>query len=449
MRIKLIHPLPLGLIVKLLGIPLTVGGSISYVTTDSREALPGDLFVSLAKDSRSALSHTSEALMRGAITLGSYGELCVDDAPGALLSIAAHCKDMLSGLRHTVAVSGSVGKTTTKEFLHTILSSCYRVHSTAGNRNNRIGVPLTVLSAPEDSEVLVVELGMNHAGEISELSHCVRPDVAVITNIGSAHIGNLGSREAIAEAKLEVLNGMTEGALICPLDEPLLSSAPMRSSFSLSDKGADYALTRCHGTDTYTLHTPSGNAQIVFPYSNTHILHDLLAAAAAAHACGMTPSQIKDGVALIDRENLRHRITRHGSYSVLNDSYNSSYESASAALEMLSSADAPVRSALLGDMHELGEHSYPIHVRLGMRAATLGLDKLYLMGEYSDAVGEGARLGGMANDKIFIIRNTDNFASVAAIIKEMASDGELILVKGSHASGLYKVAEILEGERDD
>ena len=356
-------------------------------------------------------------------------------------------KSALPRLKHTVAITGSVGKTTTKEFLRTIVSPRYRTHATAGNMNNEIGLPLTVLTSPDDCEFLILECGMNHTGEISRLSLSANPDIAIITNIGTSHIGNLGSREKIAEAKLEILDGMPSGGiLLCEHGEPLLRCADQRVTFSDTDKLADYAVLPSKDELRLMIR---GIYQCNLDFKGgRQLIPDLAAAVAAADLIGLSADDIADGVKMIGEGELRYRLIRRSGYTLLDDSYNSSYESATSALKHLMTLSAPVHSALLGDILELGTHAEEIHRALGRYAAGANLDKLYLVGKYAHHLMSGAVNAGMKREKIFIL-DSDNLEEIALIIKSGLSEGECMLIKASHATELWRIPKLLDGEDND
>ena len=218
-------------------------GEINAICTNSRIAENGDLFFSFEKDRDKAISHIREATVKGAITVSEIpyeSTITVKSVKEAFLDLAAFYKELLP-IKRTIAITGSNGKTTTKDIAAKLISSVYNTHSTKGNFNNEIGVPITIFTAPRDVEILIAEAGMNHKGELKRISDCLRPDISVITNIGSAHIGNFGSREKIAEAKLEILSGMEPPFLIADVGEALLSSH--RSlSVSYNGENADFKL---------------------------------------------------------------------------------------------------------------------------------------------------------------------------------------------------------------
>lgn len=446
-RIKLKAEIPITELAQLSGAPLTGDRPpLRYISTDSRLCQRGDLFISLAKDKAASAEHIKEARERGALTLGIGAQISASPIQ-TLLTIARREKNKLTSLKRTIAVTGSVGKTTTKEFLRTILSVRYRCHATHGNNNNDIGLPLTLLCAPEDTEVLILECGMNHRGEISKLSRCAEPDIAVITNIGTAHIGMLGSREEIAAAKLEILDGMPkDGTLVCEVEEPLLVCNAHRRTFSATDSRADCFITR--GKDGAEV-IEDGIHRMHLPYSGPkHLMHNLAAAVTVARIMGLTEEEILGGVKMIGEAEMRHKLLKRDGYSILSDAYNASYESICAALSLLMETPAPIHSALLGDILELGSYAAEIHSKVGAYAAKVGLDKLYPIGKHAQYTAEGAMEGGMPKEKIFV-PEADNLAEIARIIKGKLQHGECILIKGSNACGLWRIPDLLDGEDDD
>lgn len=453
-RINLHTPISLGHLRDISGIPTYDKPSaiISCICTDSRECRTGDLFISLAASQERSIEHICEARARGAITVGRSGDIKAEDATEVLLSIAAYEKSAMPSLKSTVAITGSIGKTTTKEFLKRIVSTTRKVYATRGNRNNNIGVPLTIIEAPSDTEVLILECGMNHKGEIKRLSKCASPDIAIITNIGSAHIGNLGSREAIAEAKLEVLEGMNyDDILIIDINEPLLQVPHRHLTFSSHNRNADCTLYRySDSAKLLKLCLPSGETSEINTYAiPEHLMPNLAAAICGAYVIGLSLSQISKGVANIGADSLRYTIVECDGFSIIDDAYNSSYESATAALEHLVLLNATVHSALLGDILELGVHARDIHYRLGKRAGELKVDKLYLVGEYTTDIRDGAISAGMREDKIYILKDKRDSDSIAKALKGKLESNELLLIKASHACGLWRIANLMKGKKND
>ncbi len=450
MRIKLAVPISAIEISAALGVGNLQFDEISHIATDSREAEEGDLFISLSEDGSKSATHIKEAKGRGAVTLGVGGDI---DAPPrrALLSLAGLYKTKLPQLEGTVMITGSVGKTTTKEILYRITSACFVTHKNDGNFNNDIGLPLTLLSAPADCKVLILEAGMNHTGEISALSRCAKPSVSVITAIGTSHIGNLGSREAIAHAKLEVLDGMRGGVLLCDAEEPLLRDAKMRVTFSTKSRYADYSLLP-NGKgkiSDYLLYTPGGKVDMRIPTVFIPFATDIIAAAAAAHTIGVSNEDIVTALSRLDGGVLRHRVIKTDRLVLLDDSYNSSLEALRAAIDLLISYGYPRPTALLCDVLELGEYATDIHKSVGEYAAVRGVMRLYLCGRHANDVKLGAMQGGMPEEDILIFDPADNLSNIAEFIINDARVGEMLLIKGSHATGIHKIIDYIKGGKND
>lgn len=421
---------------------------ITAICTDTRECKPEDIFVAISGGNDSGEKYVSDALSKGCYVISSVkqkGVIHVDSTTDALLKIAELYKSKLP-LKNTVAVTGSVGKSTTVKFISKILKQKYKVHSPSGNFNNHLGVPLTVLGAGSDTEILVLELGMNHRGEISRLSKYIKPDIGIITNIGTAHIGNLGSRKGIAEAKTEILSGIKDGHLLIPSDEPLLYGLKNSLTVGKNSSLSDFSL---NGTDAgYIFKSKLKEIRdIHFFVSREHLLTNLSFAISVAVLLGLSENEIQNGIASISDEDLRQRFIVLHDFTIFDDSYNASLESVIADLIYISKHNG-ARSALLGDVLELGVDTARIHESIGRIAADLKIDRLYLYGSYAVHIAEGATNAGMPSSSIFI---NDSIPSPEISVKHIIDNhtpGELILFKASHKMRLDKIANmIMEEER--
>lgn len=422
--------------------------SIKAIATDSRECVKGDIFFALDGKTKSGNDYIPDAISQGAIPVGRgvkrYG-IRVDSANDALLSFASFYKQALPNLLHTIAITGSVGKTTTKEFLKVLSSTRYKTYATWKNFNNDIGASLTVLSADKETEVLILEFGMNHEGEIKKLSSSFAPDIAVITKIGSAHIGELGSKEGIANAKLEILSGL-KGTLLIPKGESLLSTPYTKKRFfSATDKSADMAIL----TNSFDRIEMYYNGELYsifdFPSNAEHILECLAASSITAYELGLSCEEITNGIGMINDTSFRHKIVKSAiGYTIIDDAYNASYESVIAALGMLKKIDGvKKRYVLLGDILELGKFSYDIHYSIGRMIQVSNVDYLLLIGENSSAIFEGAINYGFDKEHIFILDNIDFPEKTTEFIKEMISTDDVILIKASHKMRFDKIVELL------
>lgn len=452
MRIRLDIPLSVAEIEKAIGAAFPKdkqNGSVEFITTDSRTTEKGDLFFALNSANSPSNEYSAEALKRGATVItekSADGYVTVKSSVKALGSLAEYYKTKLKSLKCTVMITGSVGKSTTKEFCTTILNQKYRVHSNEGNLNNLIGLPLSVFRAKSDTEILILEAGMSSSGEISSLSTIATPDIGIITNIGTAHIGILGSRENIAKAKCEIRDGLKNGLLLTPLCEPLLNNVEaLRVGFS--GEYCDYSilLTDSYAAGSYFSFLKSGSVYLNgrLNIGGAHFLEPLSFALSVADILHLEKEEILRGVALVSQNCLRAKHTDFGSFKILDDSYNSSPESVIAALKQLALISSSKKSALLGDMLELGEHTESEHERIGTEAAMANLNALYLYGEYSEYVMYGALRGGMDARRIFINKDILRPDLTAEQIISNHTEGETILFKASHALNLSRISDII------
>lgn len=427
--------------------------SFSFLSTDSRELRPGDLFITLSGKVTNGEHFIDEAIKAGAYIISSSNyykvHFKVDDTALALLKLAEYYKQKLCKLMYTIAITGSIGKTTTKELAYHILRNCYKVHKTPDNQNNEVGVPLTVLSSPSDAEVLLIECGMNHAGELSRLSRAIHPDIAVITNVGTAHIGNLGSREGIAMAKMEITDGMTGGIVLCDADEPLISTCINRMPISVNSyTQAPYRF--------FTRVGPDGNTYVDY-YSPEvtiksikcrrlapNVVSTLAMAMTIGARLGLDKNSLINSIMSIPENAFRHKLISLNSLTILDDSYNASLESIRGALTMLKSYPAPLHSALIGDVLELGEKSEAIHRQIGNTLAEYNLSHLYLYGRNAEVVAQGAIDSHFNSENIFINPSLTAPEVTASQIIENHTLGELILFKASHAINLKKIIDLIK-----
>ncbi len=425
---------------------------IKYISTDTRTLKDKDLFIALKGDRYDAEDFLPQAKRIGAFTLGKdprYADVICTDTADALLRIANKYKNLISP-KHTVAITGSVGKSTTKELSARILSQKFKVHKTNGNLNNTVGVPLTVLSMPRDTEVLIAEAGMNHRGELAAISGCLNPDLSVITCIGTAHIGNFGSRRAIAEAKTEILKYASSDTCLIPYGEPLLASAGTAITVSLESADADFYLkieNKARDESNVDIYTPDFVLKgLTLRADRPHIPICMAYAIAAGAVLGMKRGSIEKAIAEHNAHFSPSVIYRAGSV-IIDDAYNSSPEAARLSLQGLKKYGMP-KIAVLGDMLELGEYAEEMHLSLGKEAAGADLDYLFAVGDMKDIIAKGAEAAGMARERIFKPDITDG-ESTARLIASYCK-GCALLIKASHALGLKelckKITNILSEE---
>jgi UDP-N-acetylmuramoyl-tripeptide--D-alanyl-D-alanine ligase len=363
--------------------------------------------------------------------VGDYPAIYVEDPRIALGQIAREelkrigCK--------VVGVTGSVGKSTTKEMISTVLESTCRIAKTPANHNNDIGMPMAVLSMPEDTEVAVLEMGMNHFREIAYLSEIARPDVGVIINVGTMHIEFLGSREGIRKAKMEIIEGMAADApLLLNGDNDLLrelDAVPVQPvTYFGSDEACEVWADQVHQGEnlTFTAHWGDVEIPVSMALEGAHFVADALAAIAVGVKLGVAPEKISEALASFRNMAGRQEIFQAGGYTIIKDCYNAGPESMAAALNVLSNRKGR-KIAVLGDMLELGSSAHPEHYKLG-RIAAQKADLLFVYGPHGQVVADGAITGGMGEAHVAVF--TDH-RELGEALKCIAQPGDVLLFKGS------------------
>lgn len=440
----------------LLGDVADLGKTFTHVCTDSRHLTPGALFIPLEGERFDGHAFLNDALEGGAVGCLTAREregylpgkfyVKVRSTQRALRDLARYYKSRFP--IPFVAVTGSVGKTTTKDMVAAVLSVRYRVLKTEGNFNNDIGLPLTLLRLDHTHQICVLEMGMDHAGEIDYLSQLVEPDVAVITNIGDSHIENLGSREAIFQAKCEIFRHLKqEGVAILNGDDPLLATLrgklPQTTLFVGRGEGLDYtALNVESDGETHlrcTVRTPSAQFLAEIPALGAHMVYPTLAATAVAEHFGMAGDEITQGIRAFLPTKMRMNVVRcPGDIVILNDAYNANPQSMRAAAAVLSDAKGRRKVAVVGDMKELGPSSASFHRAVGGYFAQAGVDHLIAIGDLAQHIAEGAREAGLEQADYF----PDLEQAGQALLRELRS-GVTILVKASRSMAFEKIVDYL------
>lgn len=437
---------------------------VAGVVTDTRKLTEGSLFVPLSGEKFDGHRFVEEAFASGiaasvwrkdiAVPSGLQERplIIVDDPLAALQRLAAAY--VRERAVRVIGVTGSNGKTTTKDMIYSVLSTTYNVHKTQGNYNNHIGLPLTILEMDERTEIAVLEMGMSGRGEIELLSRIARPEVAVITNIGEAHLLQLGSREEIARAKLEIVSGLREdGVLIYNGDEPLLdrclaetdfgrSAPPARVRFGLSETNDHYPTGMLFHTSR-TIFTTNGASEqsYTIPLMGQHNVMNALAAIAVARHFGVTDESIRSGLSQLDMTGMRTEVIQAASgLTIVNDAYNSSPTAVRAAIDMF----APMKgyrskTVVLGDMLELGQEEEELHRSIGRYLDAGKTDYVYTYGPLSLRIAEGA-LENMPEGRVFSF--TDKEELIGALLKQL-SPRDIVLVKASRGMRLEEVVHTL------
>lgn len=432
---------------------------IFSVATDSREADLGSLFIAIKGERSDGHLYINKAAENGAIcAIVEYipenaPDICyivVEDSVKALGRLAARYKNSLRPL--TVAITGSVGKTTTKEFVYSVLSEKYKTLKTEANHNNHIGMPMTLLGLDESHKAAVLEMGMSAFGEISYLSKIGTPDIAIITNIGTSHIENLGSREGIRNAKLEISDGMKEdGVLILNGDEPLLAGIDGAYYVSMTGRRAYANVSNIiSGENGMAFDITIGGEcteSIVIPVLGEHNVMDAAYAFVVGKLLGMGEFDIRRGLMSFQNVGLRQKVSKVGGNTLIEDCYNASPESMSASIFLLSKMAARygVKScAVLGEMRELGSFSENGHRSVGRLVAEQKIDKLFTFGELAQVIADEAIKTGMNPKNVFCTNALDDYEALADKIVKNTAPTDIILFKASRAVALENAVELVK-----
>ena len=349
-----------------------------------------------------------------------------------------------------VGVTGSVGKTSTKDIIANVLSKKYKVLKTEGNNNNHIGLPLTILRI-QDEEIAVIEMGMNHLGEISYLTKIAKPDIAVITNIGTSHIGNLGSRENILKAKLEILEGMDKKKIVINNDNDLLNKWYLENknnieihTFGIKNESEFNAknINLKENSSEFICENKNEKINIEVPVGGEHFILNALCGLTVGKLLNLNNEEIKNGIKDFKLTAKRMEINHlKNNITIINDSYNASYESMKASISNLKNMNGERKIAVLGDMFELGDFSEKLHKEVGTEIYKNKIDKLYLIGNYSKFIGEEAEKEGYKKENIFYFENKDELFNN---LKNNLKSGDVILIKASNGMKLFEIAEKLK-----
>ncbi|WP_058301835.1 UDP-N-acetylmuramoyl-tripeptide--D-alanyl-D-alanine ligase [Gorillibacterium timonense] len=435
---------------------------ITSVSTDTRTLKPGSLFVPLTGETFDGHDYIGQAVANGAaasfwqdgreIPAGAPPLLVADDPLAALQRLARAYRREL-GLK-VVGITGSNGKTTTKDLTASALSAAFSVHKTPGNLNNHIGLPITLLQIEEGTDVAIIEMGMSGRGEIALLTSIAEPNVAIITNIGESHLLQLGSREEIARAKTEILSGLAPGGYFIyngdePLIEQVLPEMPQPQGMTTLRFGAGrendlYAAEIQQESDGSRFRiNASGAPEFRIPLIGRHNVINALAAYAAARYLGVSDEQVRQGFAsaAITGMRIERKIAASGAV-ILNDAYNASPTSTKAALALLAEAvgQGPSRKiAVLGDMLELGSREAEFHAEVGHAAAEAGVDRLYVYGPLSVSLAEAAK-AGLSEESVLYY--TDKGKLIEALRADVRS-GDVVLIKASRGMRLEDAAQAL------
>lgn len=453
--------------------PRDAFGEACGLSWDSRAIEPGWAYVGIEGERVDGNDYAAAAIEAGAFVAlmsrePSKAERAAAIEAGAAIVRVENGEDAVRALASAwrsrlgakvVGITGSVGKTTTKSLVRQVLSSRFRTHATKGNYNNLLGAPYTVLSAPEDCEMLVVEMGMDHAGEIARICEVARPDMGIVTNVGVSHLEYLGTRENIARAKAELIEALPAGGTAFLHAQGEFTEF-IRSHARAQERGVNVTLfagcandSGVYATDvrldgeghpSFALHANGEKAPCSLSLRGAHNVDNACAAAAVGLACGMGLSEVCAALALAQPEAGRARLAHAACGArVFDDAYNASPDSMKASLAMLSAYRCEGRRiAVLGDMGELGNAAEQGHADVGRAVAAAGVDVLVCVGGLSRLIAQAACNAGMTETFVSCVPDAD--AAIETLRGIIAPD-DVVLVKASHFMGLERVVEGIIG----
>lgn len=428
---------------------------VEGVVIDSRKVKPGYLFVAIDGVKVNAHKFIPDTVKAGALCVVSHEDLGETDFPyilvestgQALLDIAKLYRDSFD--IKVVGITGSAGKTSTKEMIASVVSQKYSVHKTLGNFNNEWGLPITIFGLEEGHQVAILEMGVNHFGEMRRLSSVASPDICVITNIGVAHLEFFKTREGIYREKTQMIQDMKSGGkIILNGDDDLLSqTAPIKGASPIFfGMGEENTFRAGHmrplglkGT-ACTIYLPEDiSFDCIVPLPGIHMVSNALAGAAVGYALGLTPEEIKAGIEGLPSIPGRNNIIKTERLMILDDCYNANPVSMKASIDVLDMALGR-KVAILGDMGELGDNTGELHREVGAYAAEKGIDLVCGIGKISKELVDGAENRSDATQGVWFESKVDFLAAMGEIIKE----GDNVLVKASHGMQFTEIVEALQ-----
>ena len=376
--------------------------------------------------------------------------ILVNDTKTAIQKIASYKRSLYD--IPVIGITGSVGKTSTKDIIASVMARKFKVLKTQGNQNNQIGLPLTVLKLTEENDAMVVEMGMNMPGEISNLSKIANPTVAVITNVGTAHIGNLGSRENILKAKLEILDGLRSGGtLIINNDNDMLhkwNEERKGSNFKVITFGMEnksdimpYDIVLSENGSTYKIDIDGKTYQVNVSVGGNHFVLNSLCAIAIGRIFQIDMQDILKGIASFELTKRRMQVEKNkAGVTIINDCYNANYDSMKAAIEYLGKINAGKKIAVLGDMLELGEFSDELHEKVGEEIARNKINVLITVGDLAKNIAKKAKEQGLDSENIF---ECEKNSEAVEMIKQIAKKGDAVLLKASNGMNFQEIFDAI------
>ena len=433
----------------------------NHFSKDTRTIQKGDIYIGIKGEKFDGNLFWKQALDNGAMgvivqdiafeanDLKSYSDkviIQVKDTLEALYAIASYKRQLYDV--PVVAITGSVGKTSTKDIVANVVSQKYHTLKTVGNNNNNIGLPFTILNAPTDIEAMVLEMGMNHFGEIHLLSEIAKPNICVITNIGTSHIGNLGSRENILKAKLEILDGAKEPYIVINNDNDLLHKwyEESKNTYKIKTYGiyqeSDIqakSMDMKEDESSYTVSLMGKEEKMRVPVGGEHFILNSLCAIAVGELLHIEIEDIKKGIESFQLTKNRMEVTEcKNGIKIINDAYNSSVESVKASLAYMKHINANRRIAVLGDILETGEFAKELHESIGKIVRENAVDILICSGENAKYIVESAKKQGFDEKHIYYFEDKEEIVDV---LKKIIEPNDVILFKASNGMRFFEIAE--------
>ena len=430
-----------------LGVPVWNDARITGWSIDSRTIAPGDLFFALRGPNHDGHAYVEEVLRKGAIAAianepKSGPVLVVPETLAALQCVASWARDQWGG--EVVGVTGSAGKTSTKDVIAAMLASAIATGKTIGNLNNHVGVPLSILRLAREARVAVLEMGMNHGGEIRALCAIARPRIGVVTNVGRAHVENFDSIAGVAAAKRELIDSLpADGIAVLNADDPLVirfrETYPGKTITFGFGPGADFCAERVE-IGSERLRFRCRGVDFESSLLGRHNVSNILAGLAVASIFGIEPARLTGVVKQLAASPMRGERILHDGILILNDCYNSNPDAARVMIDVLRETPAQRRIAVLGEMLELGRWSESLHRDVGRYAAGSGIDVLVGIRGAANFLVDAAREAGQAVDAAFFFPDA---SAAGDYLREIARPGDVILMKGSRGTHVERALEKL------
>lgn len=438
---------------KLYASETAAGTEVTSITTDSRTVEPGSLFVAIKGERVDGHKFIPNVMEAGALAVLSEMELDLDIpyilVTSSLAAVKAIAEFYLSQLAiPAIGITGSVGKTSTKEMIASVLSQKFNTLKTLGNFNNELGLPLTIFRLRPEHEIAVLEMGISDFGEMTRLAKIARPNTSVITNIGQCHLENLIDRDGVLKAKTEIFDYMkTDGRAILNGDDDKLATVKevhgqkplffgLNPDFDFyADEIESLGLkgTKCK------IHTPDASFEALIPIPGKHMVYNALAGTAVGTSYGLTPEEIKAGIESLQSLSGRFHIIETDSYTIIDDCYNANPVSMKASLGVLQDGLGR-KIAILGDMKELGEHEAALHYEVGTYAAALDIDGVLCVGALMKNLAEAIQ---KANPDMYL-KHVDTLEELLAQLDQLTKKGDTLLVKASHSMEFAKIVTALQ-----